>query len=90
MKTFPSTESRKVMVLKSGVVVSDIEKGVSTLTGSGCLIVEVSSRNVRTTQKVSTIGVMSMWGDLVGNLIFGIIFLSLNDFKPKDLLLLIL
>jgi hypothetical protein len=78
------------MVLKSGVVVSDIEKGVSTLTGSGCLIVEVSSRNVRTTQKVSTIGVMSMWGDLVGNLIFGIIFLSLNDFKPKDLLLLIL
>jgi hypothetical protein len=78
------------MVLKSGVVVSDIEKGVSTLTGSGCLIVEVSSRNVRTTQKVSTIGVMSMWGDLVGNLIFGIIFLSLNGFKPKDLLLLIL
>jgi hypothetical protein len=77
------------MVLKSGVVISDIEKGVSTLAGSGCLIVEVSSRNVRTTQKVSTIGVMSIWGDLCGNLIFGIIFLSLNDFKPKDLLLLI-
>jgi hypothetical protein len=77
------------MVLKSGVVISDIEKGVSTLAGSGCLIVEVSSRNVRTTQKVSNIGVISMWGDLCGNLIFGIIFLSLNDFKPKDLLLLI-
>jgi hypothetical protein len=35
MKTFPSAEIRKVMVLKSGVVVSDIEKGVATLAGSG-------------------------------------------------------
>jgi hypothetical protein len=76
------------MVLKSGLGVSDIEKGVSTLAGSGCLIVEVSSRNVRTTQKVSTIGVMSMWGDLCGNLIFGIFFFF-NDLKPKDSLLLL-
>jgi hypothetical protein len=61
------------MVLKSGVGFSDIEKGVSTVAGSGCLIVVVSMRNVRITAKVSTIGVMSIRGDFVGNLIFGIV-----------------
>jgi hypothetical protein len=65
-------ERRKVIILKSGVGFSDIEKGVSTVAGSGCLIWVVSIRNVRTTQNVSTIGVMSILGDLVGNLIFGI------------------
>jgi hypothetical protein len=59
-------------MLKSGVGFSDTEKGVSTVAGSGCLIVVVNIRNVRTTQNVSTIGVMSILGDLVGNLIFGI------------------
>jgi hypothetical protein len=61
------------MELKSGTGFSDIEKGVSTVAGSGCLIVAVSIRNVKTTANVSTIGVMSMRGDLVGNLIFGIV-----------------
>jgi hypothetical protein len=61
--------------LKSGNGVSDIEKGVSTFAGSGCLIVVVSIRNMSTTQKRSTIGVMSIWGELFGNLIFGIFFL---------------
>jgi len=74
MKIFPSGASRKVIVLKSGMGVSDIEKGVSTLAGSGCLIVVVSIRNMSTTEKRSTIGVMSIWGDFVGNLIFGIFF----------------
>jgi hypothetical protein len=81
-------ERRKVIVLKSGVGVSEIEKGVSTLAGSGCLIVVVSIRNVSTTANVSTIGVMSIWGDLVGNLIFGIVFLF-SDYKPKDSILLV-
>jgi hypothetical protein len=65
--------------LKSGVGFSDIEKGVSTVAGSGCLICVVNIRNVRTTAKVSTIGVMSMCGDFVGNLIFGITFFHLID-----------
>jgi hypothetical protein len=56
-----------------------MEKGVSTVAGSGCLIVVVSIRNVSTTQNVSTIGVMSMWGDFVGNLIFGIAFFLFYD-----------
>ena len=61
------------MILKSGVGFSDIEEGVSTGAGSCCLMVVVSIRNVRTTEKRSTIGVMSIWGDFVGNLIFGIV-----------------
>jgi hypothetical protein len=72
MKTFPSGARRNVIVLKSSIFVSDIEKGVSTLAGSGCLIVVVSIRKISTTENRSTIGVMSIWGDLVGNLIFGI------------------
>jgi hypothetical protein len=59
--------------LKSGVGFSDIEKGVSTLAGSGDLICEVNKRNINITAKVSTIGVMSICGDFVGNLIFGIV-----------------
>jgi hypothetical protein len=74
MNTLPSGDIRKVIVLKSGVGFSDIEKGVSTLAGSSCLIVAVSIRNVRITANVSTIGVMSILGDFVGNLIFGISF----------------
>jgi hypothetical protein len=73
-----SGDIRKVMVLKSGVGFSDIEKGVATLAGSVCLIVAVSMRNVRITQNVSTIGVMSILGDFVGNLIFGISFSYYN------------
>jgi hypothetical protein len=76
INTLPSFDRRKVIVLKSGVGFSDIEKGVSTWAGSGCLIVVVSIRNVSTTEKRSTIGVMSIWGDLVGNLIFGILVLN--------------
>jgi hypothetical protein len=72
MYTLLSTERRKVIMLKSGVGFSDIEKGVSTAAGSGCRIWVVSMRNVNTTQNVSTMGVMSIRGDLVGNLIFGI------------------
>jgi hypothetical protein len=60
------------MELKSGIGVSDIEKGISTFTGSGCRICDVNNKNIRITQKVSTIGVMSILGDFVGNLIFGI------------------
>jgi hypothetical protein len=59
-------------MLKSGVGFSEIEKGVSTLAGSVCLICAVNNRNVKITANVSTIGVMSIWGDFVGNLIFGI------------------
>jgi hypothetical protein len=73
INTLSSVDRRNVIVLKSGVGFSDIEKGVSTVAGSGCLIVVVSIRNVSTTEKRSTMGVMSIWGDLVGNLIFGIL-----------------
>jgi hypothetical protein len=52
---------------------SDIELGVSTIAGSFGLIVAVNIRNINTTEKRSTIGVMSIWGDFVGNLIFGIV-----------------
>jgi hypothetical protein len=68
-----SFERRRVIVLKSGVGFSDIDEGVSTGAGSGCLIVVVNIRNVSTTENRSTIGVMSIWGDFVGNLIFGIV-----------------
>jgi hypothetical protein len=67
-----SLERRRVIVLKSGVGFSDIDLGVSTIAGSVGFIVAVNIRNVNTTQNVSTIGVMSIWGDFVGNLIFGI------------------
>jgi hypothetical protein len=70
-------------MLKSGVGFSDIEAGVSTGAGSGCLIVVVNIKNVNTTENRSTIGVMSIWGDLVGNLIFGIV-VFINCFEPKD------
>jgi hypothetical protein len=60
-------------MLLSGVGFSDIELGVSTGAGSVGLMVAVNIRNVNTTQNVSTIGVMSIWGDFVGNLIFGIV-----------------
>jgi len=72
MKTFPSTDIRNVIALKSGVGFSDIEKGVSTVAGSGELMVAVSIRKIRMTANVSTIGVMSILGDLCGILIFGI------------------
>jgi hypothetical protein len=36
-------------------------------------MVVVNIRNVKTTENRSTIGVMSIWGDFVGNLIFGIV-----------------
>jgi hypothetical protein len=70
--TFPSTDKRNVIVLKSGVGFSEIEKGVSTGAGSGWFIVAVNIRNIKSTENRSTIGVMSIWGDFVGNLIFGI------------------
>jgi hypothetical protein len=63
-------------MLKSGVGVSDIEKGVSTGAGSFCLIVVVNIRKIRITENRSTIGVMSILGDFVGNLIFGILLFS--------------
>jgi hypothetical protein len=69
--------------LKSGVGFSDIEKGISTLAGSGDLICEVNKRNINITANVSTIGVMSIRGDLVGNLIFGITVIHYM-IKPKD------
>jgi hypothetical protein len=72
MKTLSSGERSKVNVLKSGVGLSDIENGVSTFAGSGCLIVVVSRRKISSTEKRSTIGVMSILGCFVGNLIFGI------------------
>jgi hypothetical protein len=59
--------------LKSRTFFSDEEKGVSTLAGSGDLICDVNNRNINITAKVSTIGVMSICGDFVGNLIFGIV-----------------
>jgi formate-dependent nitrite reductase membrane component NrfD len=83
MNTLSSFEMSSVSMLKSGVGFSDIEAGVSTGAGSGCLMVVVNIRNVRTTEKRSTIGVMSICGDFVGNLIFGIVFL-ISYFGPKD------
>jgi hypothetical protein len=52
---------------------SDIEKGVSTGAGSCCLMVVVNIRKIKITANKSTIGVMSILGDFVGNLIFGIV-----------------
>jgi hypothetical protein len=69
--------------LKSGVGFSDTEEGVSTGAGSATLTVAVNIKNVSSSEKRSTIGVMSTLGDFVGNLIFGIVdFIIL--FKPKD------
>jgi hypothetical protein len=45
--------------------------------------VAVNIRNVSTTEKRSTIGVMSIWGDFVGNLIFGILLSLLINLNQK-------
>ena len=45
-------------------------------------IVVVNIRKMRITEKRSTIGVMSIMGDFVGNLIFGILVLF-YDFDQK-------
>jgi hypothetical protein len=68
-----SFDRRTVILLKSGVGFSDTEKGVSTGAGSWGLNVAVNTKNINNNENRSTIGVMSMWGDFVGNLIFGIV-----------------
>jgi len=60
------------MLLKSGVGFSDIEKGVSTGAGYCALKVPVSRKKINRIENRSTIGVMSIKGCFVGNLIFGI------------------
>jgi hypothetical protein len=60
-----------VITLASIIGFSDTEKGVSTGTASWGLNVAVRMKNVSSSVNRSTIGVMSMRGDLVASLIFG-------------------
>jgi hypothetical protein len=59
------------MTLAFGEGFSDTENGVSTGAGSCGLKTDVNMKNVNSKENRSTIGVISIWGDLVGNLIFG-------------------
>jgi len=59
------------MILASGEGVSETDNGVSIGAGSDGLMVAVNMKNVSSNEKRSTNGVISIWGDLVGNLIFG-------------------
>jgi hypothetical protein len=58
-------------MLAIGEGFSDTENGVSTGAGSCGTRTAVNMKNVNSSENKSTIGVMSIWGDLVGNLIFG-------------------
>jgi len=62
-----------VITLASIIGFSDTEKGVSTGAASWGLKVAVRMKNVSSNVNRSTIGVMSIRGDLCPNLIFGIL-----------------
>jgi uncharacterized membrane protein len=70
--TLSSFEINNVITLLVGFSLSEIELGVSTLTGSCGLNVVVNIKNVSNKANRSTIGVMSIRGDLTGNFIFAI------------------
>jgi len=74
---------RTVITLSSIIGVSDTEKGVSTGAASWGLNVAVRMKKVSSSVNRSTIGVMSIRGDLVANLIFGM-FLNPFFFNQKN------
>jgi hypothetical protein len=72
--TFPSLDMNIVMISLSGACFSDTEEGVSIGAASWGRKDVVNMKKVNSKENKSTIGVMSMCGDLAGCLIFGMGF----------------